>query len=92
MIITLYKDKFYDGLGRAVSIGAGDTLTRRLPDDNSYELNAMATVVKCAVCSGTGRVDPCVEWHPEISEPCEECNGTGVARASQEPARREAKA
>lgn len=42
MIVTLYKDVFYNGQGQIVSIGPGDTLTRRLPDDGTYDLTSAA--------------------------------------------------
>lgn len=39
---------------------------------------------KCKDCAGTGRIDPCIEGHPEITEPCEKCGGTGKATPTPE--------
>jgi len=46
MIVTLYKDKFYDGLGKVIELKEDDILSVRNINDNSFYLNSVRTFLE----------------------------------------------
>lgn len=38
MIVTLYENRFWNGIGQPIELKPGDVLTVRQPNDGSFEL------------------------------------------------------
>ncbi len=57
MIVTLYKDTFYDGIGQVVEVKPGDCLIRRILEDSSFVL------IRAADAQATQRISSVTGLH-----------------------------